>query len=362
MCGLRIARQRSGVTFDRKRGGPPPAGRLAAALHKNLGADVAGVQGAGGGGIRGALEDGAAVRENGHFVGGDAKAEKEFIVADVGDSGSQTTFQSGQVESAMVFVNLDRIAAAHGDVRLGVAMKVAEIAAGAGAAVWVEGNSDGLEMAAPDIAGDEAAMQRGGLAGEKFDSFGGFKRGDQIDDRAEDANGVAGFLEALLDCVHQASETWGGARANGHGQAVAADGGGVDPGLGILDGEVVDEETGFEVVGTVENEVEGREKAGSVAGVKIGNNAFDGDTGIDGAELAFSGDGFGDGGSGVRFVEERLALEIGRLDKITVDDANFPHAGADEEIGRGGTDRAASDDYGAGGEESLLTFFTNASE
>ena len=37
------------------------------------------------------------------------------------------------------------------------------------------------------------------------------------------------------------------------GHAVAADGGGIDPGQGILHGEVIDQVPGFEVVGAVEN-------------------------------------------------------------------------------------------------------------
>lgn len=54
-----------------------------------LRADVASVEAAGDGGVGGAFEDGAAVGENGHFVGGDAEAEEEVVVADFGDGAGE---------------------------------------------------------------------------------------------------------------------------------------------------------------------------------------------------------------------------------------------------------------------------------
>src|SRR5467141_4088559 len=69
-------------------------------------------------------------------------------------------------------------AAAHGDVGLGFAVEVGEFAAGAGAAVWVALDADGLEMAGPDVAGNEAAMERVRAAGQELHGFGGFERSD----------------------------------------------------------------------------------------------------------------------------------------------------------------------------------------
>jgi hypothetical protein len=157
------------------------AGRLRQAgqpPHSISGADVAGVEGAGDGGIFGAFEDGATVGEDRHFVRRDTEAEKEFVVADVGHGGGEAISKGSQVERAIALVNLDRIAAAHGDMGLDVAMEVGEIAMGAGAAVWVAGNADGLEVAAPDVTGDEEAVQRGSLPGEELYRLGDFERGD----------------------------------------------------------------------------------------------------------------------------------------------------------------------------------------
>jgi hypothetical protein len=61
-------------------------------------------------------------------------------------------------------VDLDGIAAAHSDVGLGFAVEVGEFAAGANVAVWVARDAEGLKVAAPDIAGDETAVQRFGPA------------------------------------------------------------------------------------------------------------------------------------------------------------------------------------------------------
>ena len=90
-------------------------------------------------------------------------------------------------------------------------------------------------------------------------------------------------------------------------------------------------------------------------GIEIDDNTFDGDGGIDGFEFAFGGDGFGESFAGVIFIEQGLALEIGRLDEIAIEDANAAYAGADEQAGGGCANGTATNDYGAGVEETLLT-------
>jgi len=329
---------------------------------RTSGADVAGVEGASDGGILGAFQDGATVGEHGHFIGRDAEAEKEIVVADVGDGGGEAGFQSGQVERASAFVDLHGIAAAHGDVGLGLAIEVRKFTAGAGAAIRVAGDAEGLETAGPNVAGDETAVEGGGASRQDFDGFGGLERSDQIDNRPEDADGVAGFLQARRLGFHQTSETGCGAGENGHGETVAGYRGGINPGLAVLDGEIVDKEASFEIVGAVKDKIGRGEQLGSVAGAEVGNDAFEQDGGIDGAKLALGGDGFGESGEGVGFVEKGLALEIGRFDEITIDYAKLSDSGADQEVGGSGSNGAATDDNGAGGEEALLAFFAEGSE
>lgn len=172
----------------------------------------------------------------------------------------------------MVFVDLDGVAAAHGDVGLGLAMQIGEFFLNAGAALGIARDLDGLKMSGPDVAGDEAAMERVAVAGEELDSFGGLQGCDEIDDRAEDADGVAGFFHAReVRRAEETSEASGVAGEDRHGEAVSGDGCGVDPWSVGLDGEIVDEEAGFEIVGAVENDVEALQQFGSVLGIEVGD-------------------------------------------------------------------------------------------
>src|SRR5260370_12264426 len=108
---------------------------------------------------------------------------------------------------------------------------------------------------------------------------------------------------------HEKGKTRRRAWADGHGQAVAGHGGGVNPGLSILDSKVVDQKTGLEVVCSVKNEVETGEQVGGVAGAEVGDDAFHGEAGIDGAELALRGDCLGKSGEGVGFIKQGLGLK-----------------------------------------------------
>jgi hypothetical protein len=256
----------------------------------------------------------------------------------------------------VVFVNLHGVAAAHGDVGLGLARQIGEFFLDARAALGIALYLHGLKMAGPNVAGDEAAMESLAIAGEEFDGFGGLQGGDEIDYRAEDADGIAGFLHAGEGVwrAEETSEAGGVAGKNRHSEAVSGDGGGVNPRAAGLDGEIVDEEAGFEIVGAVENDVEALQQIGGVLRIEIGDETFDGNGGIDGFELALGGNGFGEGIARVIFIEQGLALKIGRLDEIAIDDSNAADPGADQQTGGGCANGSAADDYGAGDEEALL--------
>lgn len=111
-----------------------------------------------------------------------------------------------------------------------------------------------------------------------------------------------------------------------------------------------------------------RRRAGSgekFAGIfwrEIGDDGFDLRAGIYGAEAALGGYGFREIFRGVGFFEQSLALEVGRLDEIAIDDAQRAQAGADELIGDGCTGGAAADQDGAGIEEALLAGFADSGE
>ena len=157
---------------------------------------------------------------------------------------------------------------------------------------------------------------------------------------------------------------WPEARAgeDGHGGGVGGYGGGVDPRDALLDGEVVDEVAGFEVVGGVEDEVGGAEEIVDVGGDEVGDVGGDLDGGVGGEELAAGGFGFGEGVGGVLFVEEDLALEVGGLDEVAVDEGEVADAGAGEERGGGGAGGADADDGDVGAGEGRLAGLADAGE
>ena len=87
--------------------------RLPVLGSRGLGANVAGVEGAGDGRVFRAFDNGAAIGEDCELVGGDAEADEEVVVADfVGGGGAEAAAEFGEIEAAVAFVNLDGIASA----------------------------------------------------------------------------------------------------------------------------------------------------------------------------------------------------------------------------------------------------------
>jgi len=151
-------------------------------------------------------------------------------------------------------------------------------------------------------------------------------------------------------------------REDVHGGGVGAYGCGVDPGLGLLDGVVVDEVASLEVVGGVENQVGGGEELVDVGGDEVGDLGMDGDGGVEEGDLAAGGLGLGEGVAGVGLVEEDLALEVGGFDEVAVDEGEGADAGAGEEGGGGGSGGSYADDGYVGGAEEMLTCGSDAGE
>jgi hypothetical protein len=146
-----------------------------------------------------------------------------------------------------------------------------------------------------------------------------------------------------------------------HGGGVGPDGCGVDPGTGVADAEVVDEVAGFEVVGAVEDNV-GGEEIGGVVGDEVGDVRGDLDAGVDAGEVAAGGFGFGESGAGVVFVEEHLALQVGRLDEIAIDEGEVADARARKKPCGGRAGCAYTNDGDVRMAKELLSSFTDARE
>ncbi|MCU1249097.1 MAG: hypothetical protein JWQ49_2126 [Edaphobacter sp.] len=130
----------------------------------------------------------------------------------------------------------------------------------------------------------------------------------------------------------------------------------------MLDGVVVDEVAGFEVVGGVEYELGGAQELVDVGGDEVGDLGVDGDGGVEEGDFAAGGFGFGKGVAGVGLVEEDLALEIGGFDEVAVDQGEGAYAGAGEEGGGGGSGGSYSDDGDVGGAKEMLAGGSYAGE
>lgn len=264
----------------------------------------------------------------------------------------------GEVDGAVMLVDLDGVAAAEGDVRAAFAGEMGEDALTADGAAGTGGGGGDLGVlegavgvGVPEVEGEEGAAEEAGLAGEKFEGFGDLDGGGEVDGGGKDAGGVAGLDGAGGGLGEDAGEAGGLAGEDVHGGGVGADGGGVDPGLVLLDGEVVEEVAGFEVVGAVEEEMGRGEELGDVGWDEVGDVGEDGDGGVEEGDAAAGGFRFGEGGEGVGLVEEDLALEVGGLDEVAVDEGEGADAGAGDEGGGGGSGGAAADDGDVGRRE-----------
>src|SRR5579863_8607799 len=100
----------------------------------------------------------------------------------------------------------------------------------------------------------------------------------------------------------------------------------------------------------------------SVLGGKIGDDAFDRYLAVDGAEAALGGDGLGEGFEGIGFIKQGLALKIGWLDEIAINNLEMTDTCADEKICGGRAQSSATDQDYSGGQESPLSMFADSGE
>src|ERR1700680_1062354 len=78
--------------------------------------------------IASAFDNGAAIGEHGHFVGRDAEAQEETVLAHLGDCWRDALAERSEIELPAPFVDLHGVAAAHRQVGLRFAFEVTEIA------------------------------------------------------------------------------------------------------------------------------------------------------------------------------------------------------------------------------------------
>ena len=84
----------------------------------------------------------------------------------------------------------------------------------------------------------------------------------------ENANGVAGFFYSQgCGRIHDASEASRYAGSNDHRDAIAGDGGGIDPRGGSFDGKIINQEASLEIIGAVEDKGKAREEFANIFSV-----------------------------------------------------------------------------------------------
>ncbi len=150
------------------------------------------------GGVFRAFDDGAAIGEDGQFVGWDAKAEQEIVVANFRRwRRSETAAEIGEIEFAAALVDLNGIAAAHRDLRLRLAIEINEFTAHAGAAIGIARHADGLKFSGPNIARDQASVHGFRLSAQKLEGFARLDGSNGADGGVKNASGVAGGFCAL---------------------------------------------------------------------------------------------------------------------------------------------------------------------
>src|SRR5437899_2813800 len=104
--------------------------------------------------------------------------------------GGQVASQRGQVQAAPAFVDLHRIAAAHGEAGLCFSFEVRKLALPASAAGLSPWDAQRLESRGPHVKCDEAYVPRFGLAEQNFDRKGSFKRRNDSSGCAQHADRV----------------------------------------------------------------------------------------------------------------------------------------------------------------------------
>lgn len=245
-------------------------------------------------------------------------------------------------------------------------VEVCEVALAAAGAVRVAGcwaHIDAAELCVPGVEDEHVPAEFVVASEDDLEGFGGLERGDGGCDRGEDAGGVAGLgcagrrrgwdelpeaRRRLVGGAVGAGARW---REYGREHGACADGGGVDERCVVLDGGVVEDEPGVEVVRAVEDDPRGvgcgePQEVFGVMRVEVRGVGVDRDGAVDGGECALGGDGLWCAGLCVAFCVEGLALEVCCLDEVAVDDGECADAGACEEFRADCAEGAEADDDG----------------
>ena len=99
----------------------------------------------------------------------------------------------------------------------------------------------------------------------------------------------------------------------------------------MLDGIVIDEVAGFEVVGGVEYDVRSAQELMDIGRNDVGDVSADLGFAIEGGDFAAGGFGFSEGVAGVGLIEKDLTLQAAFFDEVAVNEGEGSDAGSGEE-------------------------------
>ena len=151
-----------------------------------------------------------------------------------------------------------------------------------------------------------------GAATEDLQRIGHLHRRHRRDDRVQHPGRLAGGLRPRRRVGIDAAQARRAARDHGHGEAVTAHRGAVDPRDPAAHREIVHQVARLEIIRAVQDGVGAAEKFFRVGGRQIGHHAARLHGGIDARDAPRRRRGFGKRLGGVALFEQPLAMQVAR--------------------------------------------------
>ena len=125
---------------------------------------------------------------------------------------------------------------------------------------------------------------------------------------------------------------------------------------------IVQQKARLKVVRAIENDGKAAQQFLGILGADVRDDAFDRHPGIDRAKAPLGGHRFRQSLLRVAFLEQRLALQVGRLHEIAIHDAQLADSGANQQVCQCRAQGSAADDHGRGFQQALLSSLADFAE
>jgi len=176
-------------------------------------------------------------------------------------------------------------------------------------------------------------MQLAFAAGKHLQRFGRFQRSNQIHDRSQNANGIAGFFQTRRPAsFDQASQTSRLVWPNRKRNAVTGNRRGINPGNARLNRKIIHQKTRFKIIRAIQDQRKPGQQFLRVPGIQICHDSLNLDLRIQRAKLAFRRNRFRQRFPCIAFIEKYLPLQVRRLHKIPIQYPNPAHACPHQQI------------------------------